>query len=91
MDFKENVKTILGSLEILLVEKNRKYGNSALVPLNIFSKMNSQEGIMQRLDDKLMRVKNSNELRKNDIADLMGYLTLLSVQQGWTDFTDLID
>jgi hypothetical protein len=91
MEFEEKVNTILGSLGNLLVVKNRNYGNSALVPLNIFSKMNSQEGIMQRLDDKLMRVKNSKELRKNDIADLMGYLTLLSVQQEWLDFTDLID
>ena len=45
-----------------------------------------------RIDDKISRIMNSGgEIRKNDAADLMGYLALLSVSQNWLDFSDLID
>ena len=51
---------ILTSLNSLLEYKNKKYGNVALEPLNIFAKYG---GIGQRLDDKLSRIKNAEELR----------------------------
>ena len=51
----------------------------------------SAEAILVRLDDKLSRIKNSPELRKNDIFDMIGYLTLLAVQKNWTNFDELID
>lgn len=79
------------SLNSLLQEKNRRYGNSALEPLGLFNKKGASESIKIRLDDKLMRVRNSTELRKNDIADILGYLVLLCVSEGWTNFDDLID
>ena len=44
-----------------------------------------------RLDDKVKRVKNSKELRKNDIIDLTGYLVLLCIEKDWLNFDDLID
>ena len=75
----------------LVLEKNKRYGDSALSPLGCFSKLDGEQGIRIRLDDKLKRIANSGELRKNDIADLIGYLSLLCVSRGWTDFTDLID
>ena len=78
------------SIEETLLEKNKRYGNAAMEPINIFSKLDSNQGILQRLDDKLMRVQSSKELRKNDVFDLIGYLALLSVQQDW-DFKELID
>jgi len=83
--------TILQSLEHFLDVKNERYGNSALEPLHIFTKEGEETGIEQRIDDKLSRVKNSTELRKNDVADLMGYLVLLSVREGWDNFSDLLD
>ena len=79
----------------LLVAKNQRYGNSALEPMRVFSRADPAEGILVRLDDKLSRIKyasnEGNLLRKNDIADMIGYLILYCVKQGWTDFDDLID
>jgi len=87
----DKIKQTCDSLNRLLQEKNKRYGNSALEPLGIFNKKSASDGIMVRLDDKLMRVKNSNELRKNDVSDIMGYLVLLCVDKGWDNFDDLID
>jgi len=79
------------SLRHLLLEKNKRYGDAAVNPRQIFSKLSGEEAIKIRLDDKLSRIINSKELRKNDVADLIGYLTLYSITQGWTDFTDQLD
>lgn len=79
------------SMKALLLEKNRRYGNSALQPVGIFSKGKPGESIKIRLDDKIGRIQNSGELRKNDVADMIGYLVLLAINEGWTDFGDLID
>jgi len=89
--FKEDVQKVLFHLEEFLIEKNKNYGNSALEPLRVFSKSETQEGILVRIDDKLSRIKNSKELRKNDVIDLLGYLVLLCVQKGWTNFNELKD
>ena len=43
------------------------------------------------MDDKLSRIVNGKELRKNDIVDLTGYLVLLLAQKGWDNFKELID
>jgi hypothetical protein len=76
----------------LLIEKNRRYGNAALNPKNVFSRLPAGEAIKIRLDDKLARIMaNPGEPRKNDFSDLIGYLLLFCVSQGWTDFSDLID
>lgn len=87
--FKEDVQKVLFHLEEFLLEKNKNYGNSALEPLRVFSKAENSEGILVRIDDKLSRIKNSKELRKNDVVDLLGYLVLLCIQKGWTNFNEL--
>ena len=74
-----------------LLEKNKRYGDSALSPTNIFSNESAEEQIRARLDDKLRRIKNSDELRKNDVADCFGYIALLMISKGWLEFEDLID
>lgn len=79
------------SLTELLLEKNKRYGNSALNPPKVFSKQDAAPSIAIRLDDKLGRIANSEQPRRNDVADIMGYLVLYCVAQGWTDFSDLID
>jgi len=84
------IKAVVKSIHDVLIEKNKRYGNSAVSPSKTFSKLEAEEGILLRLDDKLSRIKNSTELRKNDVFDILGYLTLLSIQKGWT-FEDLID
>lgn len=82
---------VLEAMVKLLDYKNDKYGNSANSPLRIFSKADAEEGIAVRLDDKIGRIKNSKELRKNDISDMIGYLALLCVDKGWTDFSEFMD
>ena len=72
----------------LLTYKNEKYGNSALTPLNIF---NGKTKVGQRMDDKIARIQNSVELRKNDIADLIGYLMLVCVENDWATFDEFKD
>ena len=94
MEINDSQKDIIetcGSLKRFLLEKNKRYGNSALEPINIFSKLSSEEGIKLRMDDKVKRIKNSDELRKNDVVDLTGYLILMCVHKKWTNFDDLLD
>ncbi len=68
------------SLKALLLEKNRKYGNSALVPVRIFSKASAVEQILVRLDDKISRLCSGQSDEDEDVAkDLLGYLILLRV------------
>ena len=93
------IGNILAWMDQLLVHKNKNYGNSALEPLGLFTKFLSENNdpglnsILVRLDDKLMRVKNAKTLRKNDLMDIMGYLTLLMVSMGVTfeDFKGQMD
>jgi len=93
----EGIANVYTSMFKLVNEKNRRYGNSVMEPLGIFNSFVSEKnneslnGILIRLDDKLKRIKNSKELRKNDVSDLLGYLAFLCVDQGWEDFTDLLD
>lgn len=82
---------VCNSLVDFLEAKNKNYGNSALEPVRIFSKSDSESQLYSRIDDKLSRIKNSQELRKNDVVDLMGYLVLLCIKKGWMSFKDLID
>lgn len=67
-------------LEDLLIEKNRKYGDSAINPVRIFSKANTLEQIKVRIDDKLSRVQSA-QLDEDEevINDLIGYLILYKV------------
>ena len=74
------------NLTKFLMEKNKRYGNSALEPLKVFSKIEPDNSICVRIDDKLSRIVNGKELKKNDIVVLAGYLVLLCTQNGWTDF-----
>ena len=68
------------SIRELLLEKNRKYGDSALYPVRIFSKSDSLEQIRVRMDDKLSRLRNAQTDEDEDvIADLTGYLILYQV------------
>lgn len=87
----DKIKATFDSMRDLVLEKNKRYGDSALSPLGCFSKLDGEQGIRIRLDDKLKRISNSEELRKNDVSDVMGYLALLCVSRGWTNFDDLLD
>jgi len=84
------IEQVTESLKELLLEKNKRYGNSALEPLEGI-KYTPEDGIKIRLADKVKRIINSKELRKNDIADMLGYMILLCVYKEWLSFKDLID
>ena len=72
-------KDTLARITALLLEKNEKYGNSALDPVRIFSTAGPEEGIKVRIDDKLSRLARCPEgLEDEDVLlDLVGYLVLL--------------
>lgn len=81
----KKIAEILDSMKDLLLYKNEKYGDSALNPNNIFYKGDSTNSILIRLDDKLGRVKNSPKNPKiNDVADIIGYCSLLLISLGAT-------
>ena len=65
----------------LLLEKNAKYGDSALTPIQVFSKLDSEEAICARIDDKMSRIKNNGITADTEdtISDLIGYLILLKI------------
>ena len=76
------ISLICDDIKELLIYKNRKYGNSALKPVRIFSKSDSVEQILVRIDDKLNRIQQGAGLLDEDedvIVDLIGYLVLLKI------------
>lgn len=88
--FPVKLMRFLNSFSDLLNAKNKAYGNSALEPTKVFSKASSSQVILQQLDHKLSRIKNSETPIKNDVIDLMGYLTLYCLDQDWIDLTDIL-
>ena len=85
---KQDFKKISNSIVSLLEHKNEKYGNSALEPLGIFGE---KCRVGKRIDEKLARVKNGEDLRKNDVVDVIGYLYLACIEKGWDDFEEFKD
>jgi hypothetical protein len=77
-----DIATVCDEIKELLLEKNRKYGDSALNPVRIFSKASTLEQLRVRMDDKLSRLRNAVDDEDEDvIMDLIGYLTLYRVAQ----------
>ena len=51
-------------------------------PIRIFSKADTDAGLRIRIDDKLNRLMQGNDLMESDedvVKDLIGYLTLLLI------------
>ncbi len=80
-DFAWHLDKVAKSVTDLLKEKNAAYGNSALNPANIFSKLDAIESLLVRMDDKVMRIKNRgiNDETEDTVTDLIGYLFLLKM------------
>ena len=75
-----DIATICDQIKELLLEKNRKYGDSALNPVRVFSNASPLEQIRVRLDDKLSRLRNQQNDEDEDVlTDLIGYLVLYKV------------
>ena len=80
--FEADVWNECESIAKLLVEKNRKYGDSASNPVRVFSKASPLEQLKVRMDDKLSRLKNSQDDEDEDVLlDLAGYIILYRVVQ----------
>ena len=86
-DSEHQIKEVTNQLQELLIKKNRAYGNSALEPLNVFSKQNAVDSLCARLDDKLSRIKNKglNDKTEDTLFDLAGYLILLIIAKNEQD------
>jgi hypothetical protein len=80
--FAIQVEEVLEQIQTMLIDKNRKYGNSALEPLGVFSQLSAKEGLLIRIDDKLKRIKNGSLIKDDEdvVNDLIGYLVLLKIQ-----------
>ena len=75
-----DIASVCDQLKELLLEKNRKYGDSALNPVRVFSQASPLEQIRVRLDDKLSRLRNQQEDEDEDVlTDLIGYIVLYKV------------
>jgi hypothetical protein len=82
LDTQIHISLVCDQIKELLLEKNKKYGDSALDPSRIFSKANPIEQLLVRIDDKLNRIQKGAGLLANDediIQDLIGYLVLLKI------------
>ena len=82
----QKIGEITNAMRELLLYKNQKYGDSALNPKQIFYKGNATSSILIRLDDKLGRIMANTDTtpRINDVADIIGYCTLLLIGMGAT-------
>ena len=78
-----NIKWTCNEIRDLLLSKNKAYGDSALSPDNIFSKLDSAQAICARIDDKLSRIKNNglDDATEDTLDDLIGYLILLKISR----------
>jgi hypothetical protein len=75
-----DIASVCDELKQLLLDKNRKYGDSALNPVRIFSKASTLEQLKVRMDDKLSRLRNAQDDEDEDpTTDLIGYLVLYKV------------
>lgn len=83
----QQIANVCNKVKELLLLKNQAYGDSALDPIRIFSKNDSLDGLLVRIDDKLSRIKNVGitSATEDTLMDLIGYLVLLKVQMNEKD------
>lgn len=76
----DDIARICDEVSSFLIQKNIAYGDSALDPVRIFSKANTIEQLLVRIDDKLSRFARGTDYPgDNDIDDIIGYLILLKI------------
>jgi len=82
MSTEEKIIKTCNEVQQLLLYKNKKYGDSAINPIRVVSKSSNIEQILVRIDDKLNRISQGNNLIHDDedvVMDLIGYFILLKV------------
>ena len=74
------------SIGCMLLDKNQKYGNSALDPLRVHSQASPTEQIKVRADDKLSRLRSAQADDAEDaLLDYIGYMILLYIAEKHND------
>jgi hypothetical protein len=85
-----DICTVCDEVKELLLAKNKKYGDSALNPVRVFSKADLLDQLLVRMDDKLSRIRTSDpEDAEDAYLDLLGYLVLhrcAKMQQDRVDY-----
>ena len=80
--FSGRVDAVLAGVGDLLKQKNESYGDAALNPIRVFSKADSGDQLLVRIDDKLSRIARGSEFPGDDtLKDLIGYLVLLLISK----------
>ena len=81
IDTQMKIAEVCDNIKNLLIEKNSKYGDSAINPIRILSRSSPTEQILVRIDDKLNRIKQGNILEDDEdvVSDLIGYFVLLKI------------
>ena len=78
--FVKDLDFVLEQTRNLLIEKNRKYGDSALNPINIFSKLDAKQQLFVSIDHKMKRLKNQQvDDTEDTLDDLIGYCVLSKI------------
>lgn len=79
-DAQKAIADLCNEIRGILLDKNRRYGNSALEPKRIFSKAPTIEQLNVRIDDKLSRIESAQgDDTEDPELDLIGYLILKRV------------
>lgn len=85
-DTQQEIITECDFIKAFLLDKNRKYGDSAINPIRCFSKADTIEQINVRIDDKLSRIFSNQLDDTEDVElDLVGYLILKRVAKRYAN------
>ena len=81
VDSHSDIARVCDDVKQLLLQKNMKYGDSALNPIRVLSKSGPIEQILVRIDDKLNRIKQGGILGDDEdvLMDIIGYFVLLKI------------
>lgn len=79
--FTADLNEVLKEVRLMLIEKNKNYGDSALSPLSIFSKLPAKQRLFVRMDDKLSRLARGEDAGEDTLNDLLGYLVLEKIDR----------
>ena len=69
------------AIKAMLLDKNARYGDSAMQPRRIFSRADHLEQLKVRIDDKLSRIATMGPDSEDEdtVLDLLGYLVLYRI------------
>jgi len=79
----QRIRSACDDIADLLCAKNEAYGDSALNPVGVFSKLDATASLCARIDDKLARIQNRGlgDATEDTLDDLIGYLILLKLSR----------